>query len=210
MEKRRIIFDLNGTLFETLDYESRLKIILKEGGISYSSEELKRMLTAMLTYEKYFDHYTIKDYAEHLSDASGLPLDIEFIKYFLSRADILAPDSIEPEIVDILEYLKMRYDLAILTNYFAYAQFDQMAYRGISHYFSEVYGGEKVIKPHRDAFLSACGIYKPEECIMIGDDLKKDIEGALKVPMDSIYFNRNGTTNNNQEISDIRYLKKIL
>lgn len=210
MGKRRIIFDLNGTLFETINYESRLKMILNERGIEYSSDNLKKMLAAMQSYEDYYDHYTYLDYAFYLSSVSGLPLDTDFIKYFLSRADILAPDKIEEDVINTLNYLVKKYDLVVLTNYFAYAQYDQMAYLGISQYFNQVYGGEEIIKPQREAFLRACKPFYPEECVMIGDDIKKDVNGALNVPMDVIYFNRRGIVNNEREINNIKYLKKIL
>ncbi len=210
MEKKRIIFDLNGTLFEGLDYESRLRFLLNCWGIEYSDEEIKRCLSAMIHYEEHYDHYTIDDYTEYLRSISGLKIDNNFIKYFLSRADILAPERIEGDIVDVLEYLSKRYDLAVLTNYFAYAQAAQMDHLGIVHYFSEICGGEKAIKPNKEAFLAACGAYKPEECIMIGDDPKKDIEGARMVPMDAIYYNRKGNINSSEEINDIKHLKYIL
>lgn len=210
MEKRRIIFDLNGTLFEALDYETRLKILLKEGGIDYSDYNIHRMLNAMKSYEYYHDRYTYEDYTRHLREASELPIDEKFIKYFLSRADVLAPDKIDENVLDVLDYLVLRYNLVVLTNYFAYAQYDQMAYKHIAHYFSEVYGGEEVLKPKKEAFLMACGDYNESECVMIGDDPIKDIRGALNVPMDAIYYHKTGIINTPTEINDIRYLKKIL
>ena len=44
----------------------------------------------------------------------------------------------------------------------------------IGKYFSECYG-EKLIKPNKQAYLSACGNKNPSECVMIGDDIYLDI-----------------------------------
>ncbi len=209
MEYKRVIFDLNGTLFPSVNYEGRIKTIMDAYGMKYDEKSIKGMLKAMGTYEDVFSSYTIKDYSEYLSYLSGLNLDEDFILYFLSRKDILAPNTLITGVRETLEYLKERYDLIVLTNFFAKAQYEQMAYLDIAKYFSSVLGGD-TLKPHPDAFIKASKPYKVEECVMIGDDYEKDIMGAKSASMPYIHYNPNGKENNDQEINDIRRLKYIL
>ncbi len=46
---------------------------------------------------------------------------------------------------------------------------------GINNYFSEYYG-EKIIKPNELAYMSAKGNHLPEECLIVGNDKKLDID----------------------------------
>jgi len=58
-------------------------------------------------------------------------------------------------------------------------------------YFTNVYGTEKIkMKPNKEAFEAASGNYNLNECVMIGDNLKNDIMGALNVGMGAIFYNR--------------------
>ena len=60
-------------------------------------------------------------------------------------------------------------------------------------YFDDVYGGELFIKPDSKAFLNATSNYKVDECLMIGDNIKIDIDGARKLGFKVVavdYFNK--------------------
>ena len=41
-------------------------------------------------------------------------------------------------------------------------------------------------KPNKEAYLRAIGDSKLEECIMIGDSITRDIQGAANIGMDTI------------------------
>ena len=73
--------------------------------------------------------------------------------------------------------------------------------------------------------MQAIGTYKPEQCMMIGDNFERDIEGALKAGLQAIYYNPNNTEQNekisfynlknNEETKQIKYytiseLKEIM
>jgi FMN phosphatase YigB (HAD superfamily) len=60
---------------------------------------------------------------------------------------------------------------------------------GIKHYFKEIYGGDKYLKPSKESYLMACGDCNPNECIMIGDNYTNDYEGAIKAGLKAIYLN---------------------
>ena len=83
-----------------------------------------------------------------------------------------------------------------------------------SKYFTKVFGGDEIkLKPRPEAFLKAIYPNKKEECLMIGDSLKMDIEGALNVGLKVIavdYFNKLPKSDKYILIDDIKKLKEIL
>ncbi|WP_130734228.1 YjjG family noncanonical pyrimidine nucleotidase [Flavobacterium sp. J27] len=95
--------------------------------------------------------------------------------------------------IEILEYLKGKYQLHIVTNGFHHVQDKKMKNANIFHYFSTItnseLAGEK--KPHPSIFEYALSLAEAnkEESIMIGDSLEADIEGALQFGIDAIFFN---------------------
>lgn len=83
------------------------------------------------------------------------------------------------------------YELTILTNYFSLSQRNRLNNMGIGHFFLEYYG-ERKLKPHKEAFIEACGPYKPSQCVMIGDDYLLDILGAKRAGLNTIFVNSKG------------------
>lgn len=98
-----------------------------------------------------------------------------------------------PFALDMLKYLHEKYPLYILTNGFSDVQAVKLESAGILHFFKGVYTGEEfgVSKPEKAYFR---GVMKevgarPQECLMIGDNLKTDILGAQNAGIDHIYYN---------------------
>ena len=101
-----------------------------------------------------------------------------------------------PNCLEILEYLKGRYRLHIITNGFEDVQFRKLNNSRIAGYFTEVINSDRagVKKPHPGIFrmaLEATGI-RPEAGVMIGDSLEADIAGAKGVGMQALHFNVHG------------------
>ena len=89
-----------------------------------------------------------------------------------------------------MNYLNEKYELVVLTNWFSNSQINILKKLGILHYFNEIIGTDQVLnKPNKEAFLKACGNYKIEECLMIGDNFDIDILGAYSAGMDAIWYN---------------------
>lgn len=66
-------------------------------------------------------------------------------------------------------------------------------------------------KPNPESYNRACGIYQPNECVMIGDDMKKDINGALNIGMKAILFDPNNKCKTyEKKINKIIELKEML
>ena len=98
---------------------------------------------------------------------------------------------------EILDYLKDKYELHIITNGFEEAQEKKMTTSNIKHYFKTVTNSEMVgvKKPNPKIFNFALDLAKasPIESIMIGDSLEADIEGAHNIGMDTIHFDYKDT-----------------
>ena len=94
--------------------------------------------------------------------------------------------------------------MVVLTDWFKGQQIERLKKSKIIEYFQEVYAAEKTKrKPFKEAFMQAIGENKPEECIMIGDDFQRDIEGALKAGLQAIYYKPNDI----DKIEKISYYK---
>lgn len=122
-----------------------------------------------------------------------------------------------PYTMEILNYLKSRYKLHILTNGFRETQSIKIKSSRIASYFMEVINSEisGFLKPSKEIFQYAMNKVKAScrECIMIGDDLEADIMGARNAGIDHIFFNplkKQHSENLKHEISCLSELKKIL
>lgn len=209
--KKRLIWDLDGTLIEGADFYDSVRHLLEHFEVSFCEQDIQNYLLAMQKVEEELTSYQIKSYSAYLSKNTNLLITPEMIKYYLRHAERLIPkQSVNEDIIDFLKYAKDKYESVILTNYFTEAQRRRVELMGIDHYFSEIYGGDEYIKPDELAFRIACGNVPPRNCIMIGNDYKIDIEGAKKAGLNAIWYNKNGDYNNLEEFNDYKYLKKIL
>jgi len=95
--------------------------------------------------------------------------------------------------VEVLEYLKTKYSLHIITNGFHEVQDLKMKSANIFHYFETITNSENAgfKKPHPAIFEYALTAANAQKCdsIMIGDCIEADVQGALDCGLDAIYFN---------------------
>lgn len=122
-----------------------------------------------------------------------------------------------PNVREVLEYLKDKYTLHIITNGFEEVQKTKMEANDLNKYFTTVTTSEEAQakKPRKEIFELAFkkAIAKPAESLMIGDDLEVDILGAKSVGMDGVYCNYNNIPHNGEvtfEIREMLELKNIL
>ncbi len=113
---------------------------------------------------------------------------------------------------EILTYLKAKYKMHIITNGFEEVQHKKMDHAGLLKYFDKIITSEEVgvKKPNPKIFEYAIkkAEAKPEESLMIGDNLEADILGAQNVGMETIFCKFNGETAGEQMIS-VTGLKEI-
>ena len=124
------------------------------------------------------------------------------------------------ELLEWLHVQRDKYSLAVITNGFAEAQLPKMKTAGIDKYFEYFFLSEDLgyMKPDRrffDAAITKMGV-KPEQCLVIGDDYKVDILGAMNAGISQVWYNQNGislsegSAKPTYEIKNLLQLKEVL
>ena len=122
-----------------------------------------------------------------IEDEKIIFLSEEYIEY-LPKFNHLFDGAIE-----ILDYLKSKYNLHIITNGFQEIQDNKLKNSNIAHYFKTITNSELagVKKPNPVIFefaITKANAFKTNS-IMIGDCIDADVNGALNFGMDAILFN---------------------
>jgi putative hydrolase of the HAD superfamily len=114
---------------------------------------------------------------------------------------------------EVLEYLQDKYVLHIITNGFADIQSVKMQSASITGFFKEIITSEKAgcQKPNRKIFDYALQQTKahPKHCIMIGDSLDSDIQGAINAEIDHVFFNYEHITHQATPTYEIKCLSEL-
>jgi FMN phosphatase YigB (HAD superfamily) len=140
---------------------------------------------------------------ELLCDRLGMPRDAaaaDCVEGMLATHHRYMHDSTlcPPERTQVLEALKLRYPLGLLSNFdSAETGTKILATHGLHPYFSPIHISEAIRyrKPRREAFLrtaEAMGV-APQDVLFIGDTFALDVVGAKSVGMDAAWFDRQKT-----------------
>ncbi len=126
------------------------------------------------------------------------PLAREMCTFYLDQC--CKKTDVMPNTFTVLDYLKSRYDLYIISNGFREIQYNKLDRSGLSGYFKDVFLSEEIgyHKPKPEFFahiFTATGAIK-EESLVIGDNFEADIEGAMNFGIDQVYFTPGITTEN--------------
>ena len=115
--------------------------------------------------------------------------------------------------IALLDYLKKKYQLHIITNGFEEIQSKKMKNSNIYDYFDKIITSESVgvKKPNPKVFNYALDIAKAKKdnSIMIGDSLEADIEGALNIGLQAIHCNFDNSALINNKIITVASLLEI-
>ena len=115
---------------------------------------------------------------------------------------------------EVLDYLKDRYTMHIITNGFADIQAVKMDSAEISHYFTHVVtnGVIDAKKPNPVIFQYAMEISGADvaRSLMIGDSYEADILGAKGVGMDTVFYNTIGAVVDDPPTYDIRHWNELM
>ena len=117
--------------------------------------------------------------------------------------------------LEVLEHVKDRYTLHIITNGFDEIQALKMASSGLTDYFDQIITNQKADakKPDPRIFEFALKVSgaSVEESLMIGDNYEADVLGALGVGMDVVYYNPAGLPVGDQAPThEIQHLKELI
>lgn len=118
-----------------------------------------------------------------------------------------------PYTIELLTYLKTKYQLHIITNGFSEVQYVKIKQCGLNPFFTTVTTSEecgfKKPNPEIFAFSLQKTSAKRDESIMIGDDIDTDIQGAIQYGMDQVFFNPEQHTTDRIATYEVSSLKEI-
>ena len=156
-------------------YNDKLWEEYRNGSIKQDVLRVKRMRLTLLDFK-------IAD--EELSEK----MNVGFLDLLPTRTHVF------PYCYEILDYLlNKKYVLHLITNGFEEVQHKKLKYSGLTKYFTEVITSEtsNSLKPNKEifefAFLKSNA--KPEESIMLGDNIDVDIVGAMNAGIDQVFVN---------------------
>lgn len=206
---KRIIFDLDNTLIMWKDeYIKALEKTIKRFNLNLDANYINSLIE---NYEKENNYYEKNKFINYINKYSEIKIDENFTNEFLYNIGFCA--EIDEKTINTLKYLKEKYELVVLTNWFLKPQIERLKTAKIYEFFNEVIGGEESLKPNKENFIKACGNHKIEECVMIGDNYQIDIIGAKNTGLNVIYFNNKNKQDNKLkliEIDTLEQLKSIL
>ncbi|MEN8788088.1 MAG: YjjG family noncanonical pyrimidine nucleotidase [Flavobacteriaceae bacterium] len=198
-----VFFDLDHTLWD-FEKNSRLTFlkIFESNGIDQDIDDFltiyvplnlqywklyreERITKKALRYERLKKAFDAVDY--EVDDPMINLLSEQYIEH-LSSFNHLIPNAVE-----ILDYLKPKYRLHIITNGFQEIQEKKLKKSNILNYFDQVVNSEMagVKKPDPGIFKLALKMAntKADQSMMIGDNIEADILGARAVGLNTLHFN---------------------
>jgi putative hydrolase of the HAD superfamily len=170
--------------------------------VLYRADQITKDELNRVRFMKPLEHYGIHDVelADHLSE--------DYV-YWSPRIVRLVPGTME-----LLDYLKPKYHLHLITNGFQEVQHTKLSGSGMEPYFETLTVSEEVgvKKPNPEIFLYALNKAHAtaEESLMIGDEMAVDINGARAAGMDTVLFNPKGEIIEGKRTFEIRDLRDLL
>ena len=167
----------------------------------YREDKITKADLNRTRFLKPLEHYGIHDVelADHLSE--------DYV-YWSPRIVRLVPGTME-----LLEYLKPKYHLHLITNGFEEVQDTKLTLSGMKPYFETLTVSEEVgvKKPNPEIFQYALrkAHATAEESLMIGDEMAVDIDGARAAGIDTVLFNPKGEKIDGERTFEVRNLLEI-
>ena len=211
---KHILFDLDDTLW---DFKANSRIAMCEIFNDY------KLINFFDSFESFYDIYMVKNHQLWEQYAKGEVtkeyLSLERFLYPLRTVgienktlakqlgeDFLQRTTLQTQLVDgaldLLNYLKDKYTLSIISNGFVEVQYTKLRQSGLLPYFSHIFLSEEIgyqkpdIRFFQTVLHKLCA--KNTESVVIGDNFQTDIEGAKTANIHSIFYNKTAS-----ELSDV-------
>lgn len=201
-----LLFDVDGTLLDFNKAEEEgIEGLLNHFGVPVTEEnkhkyhvtnkkywealergEITRDQVLSLRFEEYFGDFGIQ--------VDGMEVDGLYRQYLYASAVLIEGA------IDLLEYLKGRYALYIVTNGVADTQYHRLAKSGLDKYFDGIFISEEASaqKPQIEFFeycFEKMGRRDVEHMLIIGDSLTSDMRGGNNAGIDTMWYNPQGAEN---------------
>ena len=203
-----LLIDLDDTLW---DFRRNSRIAMQE---IYNDYELNKFYDS---FESFYSVYMAKNHQLWEQYSKGeITRDFLSLERFLYPLRIVGNEDVElakklgedflyrttmqtnlvDGAIDLLEYLKSKgYILSIISNGFVEVQYTKLSRSGLLPYFDYVFLSEEIGYQKPDIRFFNAVLEKlrinPTDCIVIGDNLQTDIEGAQNANIKAIFFANN-------------------
>ncbi len=203
---KRFIFDMDGTLVSS-DYSPENEYFKSIYG-GDSKKLLDGIGVYIDSYEKNYERYDIQQICRYLDAVTGLKFTHEIIEGWRDLTGTYET-KIEDGVVETLEYLKSKgHSLVVLTNWFGEPQIKRLENVGLIKYFDEIYTGNTVLKPHKEAYMCAKDRFSLNDCVVVGDDIQKDYVVPRSLGMDTILYDKKDK--HNKTIIKVKRMNEII
>lgn len=204
-----LLFDVDGTLlnFDKAE-EDGIEGLLRYYGVPVTEENKqkyhvlnKRYWEALERGEFTREQILGKRFEEYFG-TFGIQVDgkktDERYRQYLNASAVLVEGAIE-----LLEYLKDKYTLYIVTNGVAKTQYSRLGKSGLDQYFDGIFISEEANaqKPQMEFFeycFEKMGRRDVEHMLIIGDSLTSDMRGGNRAGIDTMWYNPHGEKNHTE------------
>ena len=211
---RKIIFDLDNTLMMfDLEYIKSYQTTLRENNFESEYIDGYNLFKSIGRYEDLKKIYNKEELLKFVNKDLNKNYTLKLIDDILLAIGKNWTNKVSLELIETLEYLKDKYELYVLTNWFTESQKERLKNVGILKYFKCVVGSDMVKpKPSIEAFNYIINNQDPKDFIMIGDNIEIDIKGAINLSMNAILFDYDNKYSDTSyvRITKIEELKDIL
>lgn len=226
-EIEHVFFDLDRTLW---DFETNSEATLKELFQEFELNSKLGITDAQFIHEyKRINEIFWEDYrngviekkdlrygrfetALRFFDYNDKPLAAQIGELYISRSP--RKTGLIDGAIEVLEYLKPKYQLHIITNGFEEVQHIKMQSSGLDGYFRQhiTSEGAGAKKPSRIIFDHAAQLAQSaaDNSVMIGDHFEADIEGALNVGWKAIFYEPEQPKADGTDYVHIHHLTELL
>jgi putative hydrolase of the HAD superfamily len=225
-QKKHIFFDFDDTLW---DFQKNSGIVLEQLFAEYALREklnadfeeffdkYKEVNLAFWSryYKRQIDKHFIRNHRFHETflhfGYSNFEENLSITQQYLDRTP--RGSHLKEGCVEVLEYLSQNYSLHVITNGFKEVQDIKLENCGLRPYFNCVLISEEhqLVKPEEAIFRLAERLTGAQrhECVMIGDSLESDVEGALNAGWDAIFFSHDHRDFKGTSIRHLLELKEL-
>ena len=175
---KKYIFDLDYTLLIP-DWSMEDDYFRKIIPISQQERFFKIKQSIINDYELKEPKYDFKTLSKYFK-RYGFELSEKDIYGWMIHNGEKIIDEVADGAIELLDYLKSHNkEIVLLTSWFSGTQIPRLKRKGLYEYFDKIVAGENAMKPDLESFKLAIGDTDKEDCIMIGDSIKSDKEGAI-------------------------------
>lgn len=187
---KAIIFDVDNTLIEWKDeFIFALTNLLKSIYPDITEEKIKEIDGIIDKNEDYLTELSEEKLLNVIQTKCHIILPNDFINKLIIEQGKCYYEDIK--LKEMIESLAKKYDLYVISNWFTETQKLRLENMGIAKYFKLILGSDKnYFKPDKRCFDVILKIYKPEECMYVGDNLNLDIIPSLEVGMKAVWVTK--------------------